>query len=150
MSIWATIGKWILKGGKFALDHSEEIGTAVEVATAVAGGFHNQQNEEPEEVLYEAEQEDSVDNKFIELRKDIASTMEAFAEHINTLNTQLEQDISNLNAQMEQNVSKLNAQLEEVRVAQEKHQESIQKNFMRLAICSGLGIVIAIVLAIFL
>lgn len=153
-SIAKSIGKAILKGGKWALDHSGEIAQAAEAGATLYNGLKKDGEKALSEQEYYAllEEENANLNAVLkEINDGISELQNVFETAIESVEQKYEETTAELETLKEahtKEITTLQNQLNQYKEENIALQNKNKKQFMILSIAGAIGIVVAILLAI--
>ena len=157
MGIWSTIGKGIAKGAKFAFEHRKEIEEATttvkDTASFVSEMSQRKKDSKSEKEYYAIleEENEKLRSAIPEISQGIAALEELYEGKIQELEEKADvtaTEIASLKESTEESLRTLKKDLDKAVLAQANYRKIDERKFLGLAICSGIGIVIAVLLAI--
>ena len=158
-SVVKTVGKVIGKGGKWAWEHADQISDAVDTGNKIHSGISdirerrkNAKDEREYYHLLESENE-AMHEVLKEIQEGISELEEVFESSIKNVEKKYDDtytEVEELKLDLTKEVTKLQTQLDQYNHENIAYQQKLHKKLELTNILAGIGIAIAIVIAILL
>ena len=158
-SILSGIGKAIAKGGKWALEHSGAIANIAQTGASVFGDLSEneakkRQAQAEQEYYYMLEEENSnLKNVLQEINEGVSELQNAFETTIDGIEKKygdLSAELKTLKQEHTETIDSLQNQLTLYKEQNTALQNKMQKQLIMMSVIGGIGIVIAVLLAVLL
>lgn len=159
MGIWSTIGKGVAEGAKFAFMHRREIeeaAAAVKDTASFVSNIKQRKSEAKTEKEYFAlveEENEHLKSTITEMAEGIAALEELYNGRVQELESAMGDIGGDLTATKEDlgnQLKRLNENLTQLNKAWETYQKRMDARLLLISICGGVGILLAIILAVVL
>lgn len=159
MGIWSTIGKGVAEGAKFVFKHRKEI---EEAATAVkdTASFVSDMKQRKSEAKTEKDYFSLVEEENEHLKSTIAEIAEGIdaleklyngkIQELESAMTDISGDLTATKEDFANQLKQLSENLTQLKKTQELHQKKTDAHLLLLSICSGVGVFLAVILAVIL